>query len=322
MRAIRVHEPGGPEVMRLQDIPTPEPDQGQVRIDVAAAGVNFIDVYQRTGLYPMSLPFTPGMEAAGTVDAVGPGVSGVAVGDRVAHGFVPGGYADQQVVPANRVVAVPDEVDLQTAAAVMLQGLTAHYLTTSTFPLEPGHTALVHAGAGGVGLLLIQMATRRGATVYATTSTEEKAALARGAGAAEIIRYDQVAVEDEIARLTDGRGVDVVYDSVGKDTFEASLASLTRRGMLVLFGQSSGPAEMFDPQRLNAAGGLFLTRPSLGHYVADQDELAWRASDLFGWLRNGELEVRIGETHPLEDAAEAHRRLEGRATTGKVLLEI
>ena len=322
MRAIRVHEPGGPEVMRLEDVTTPEPGEGEVRIDVAAAGVNFIDVYQRTGLYPMSLPYTPGMEAAGVVDAVGPGVTGIAVGDRVAHGFAPGGYAEQQVVPAARVVAVPEEISFQTAAAVMLQGLTAHYLTTSAFPLEVGSTALVHAGAGGVGLLLTQMATRAGATVYATTSTDEKAELARGAGAAEVIRYDRVAVDEEIARLTDGRGVDVVYDSVGKDTFEASLASLTRRGMLVLFGQSSGPAPMFDPQRLNAAGGLFLTRPSLAHYVADADELAWRASDLFGWIRSGELHVRIGETHRLDDVAEAHRRLEGRATTGKVLLDI
>ena len=322
MRAIRIHEFGGPDVMQLEDVPTPEPGEGQIRIDVAAAGVNFIDVYQRTGLYPMQLPYIPGMEAAGTVDAVGPGVSGVAVGDRVAHGFVPGGYAEQQVVPADRAVAVPDEVTFETAAAVMLQGLTAHYLTTSTFPLEVGHTALVHAGAGGVGLLLIQLAARSGATVYATTSTEEKAALARAAGATEVIRYDQVPVDQEVERLTGGRGVDVVYDSVGKDTFEASLASLTRRGMLVLFGQSSGPAPMFDPQRLNAAGGLFLTRPSLAHYTATAEELAWRASDLFGWIRNGDLEVRIGETHPLEDAAEAHRRLEGRATTGKVLLQV
>ena len=320
MRAIRVHENGGPEVLRPEDVPASEPGEGEVRIRVHAAGVNFIDVYQRTGLYARPLPFIPGMEVAGTVDEVGPGVDDVAVGDRVAHGFVPGGYAEQQVVPADRVVAVPEGVELETAAAVMLQGMTAHYLTNSTFPLEPGHIALVHAGAGGVGLLLTQIATRRGATVYATTSTDEKAELARAAGAAEVIRYDQVAVDEEVRRLTDGRGVDVVYDSVGKDTFEASLASLARRGMLVLFGQSSGSAPMFDPQRLNPAGGVFLTRPSVAHYTADREELVWRARDIFSWIRAGDLDVRIGETHPLEDAAEAHRRLEGRLTTGKVLL--
>lgn len=320
MRAIEVREPGGPEALVPAEVPTPEPGPGEVRLRVAAAGVNFIDVYHRTGAYPLAVPFVPGMEAAGTVEALGEGVDGLAVGDRVAHGFAPGAYAEQQVVAAERLVAVPEGVALETAAALMLQGLTAHYLSASTFPLAPGHVALVHAGAGGVGLLLTQLAVARGATVLATVSTAAKAELAQGAGAAEAIRYDEADVAEEVARLTEGRGVDVVYDSVGQATFEASLASLVPRGMLVLYGQSSGAVPPVDPQRLNQGGSLFLTRPNLAHHIASREELVWRAGELFDAIASGDLDVRVGETHPLGDAAEAHRRLEARATTGKVLL--
>ncbi|MFO8076926.1 MAG: quinone oxidoreductase family protein [Actinomycetota bacterium] len=320
MRAIEVREPGGPEALRLAEVPTPEPAPGEVRLRVAAAGVNFIDVYHRTGAYPLAVPFVPGMEAAGTVEALGEGVDGLAVGDRVAHGFAPGAYAEQQVVPAERLVTVPEGVALETAAALMLQGLTAHYLTASTFPLAPGHVALVHAGAGGVGLLLTQLAVARGARVLATVSTAAKAEIARAAGAGEVIRYDEADVAEEVARLTEGRGVDVAYDSVGQATFEASLSCLAPRGMLVLYGQSSGAVAPVDPQRLNQGGSLFLTRPNLAHHIATREELAWRAGELFDAVASGALDVRIGETHPLGDAAEAHRRLEARATTGKVLL--
>lgn len=320
MRAVRVHEVGGPDVLRVDEMDDLEPGEGQVRIRVAAAGVNFIDIYQRSGAYAGEPPFTLGVEAAGTVDAAGSGVEGVASGDRVAFAMVPGAYAEQVVVPADRVVAVPDGVDLQVAAALMLQGMTAHYLAASTVPLTPEHRVLVHAAAGGVGLLLVQIAKRRGATVYGTVSTEEKAELARAAGADEVIRYTERSFAQAMAELTDGRGVDVVYDSVGKDTFDGSLASLRPRGHLVLFGQSSGAVDPVDPQRLNSGGSLFLTRPTLAHYVAERSELEQRAADLFGWVRDGELDVRVGETHPLEDASVAHRRLEGRQTTGKVLL--
>ncbi len=321
MRAIRVQEVGGPEVLRVEEVPSPEPGEGKVRVRIEAAGVNFIDIYVRTGAYKAETPFTPGMEAAGVVDAVGPGVTGLSVGDRVAYAMEMGSYAEEAVVPAWKLVPVPDGVELDDAAAVMLQGMTAHYLTHSTFPLEPGHRALVHAAAGGVGLLLSQIAKRLGATVYGTVSTAEKADLARSAGVDEVIRYTEADFAKEVDRLTEGKGVDVVYDSVGKDTFDRSMGCLRPRGMLVLYGQSSGPVPPVDPQRLNAGGSLYLTRPSLGHYAASREELLARSGDLFSWIGAGELELRIGETHPLEDAGVAHERLNGRKTTGKVLLK-
>ncbi len=319
MRAIRIAAHGGPEVLTIDDSPEPEPGPGQVRIRVAAAGVNFIDVYFRTGAYPSELPFTPGLEAAGTVDAVGAGVDGVAPGDRVAFAMCPGAYAEAVVVPADRVVAVPEWVELHTAAALMLQGMTAHYLATSTYLVSEGDRILVHAAAGGVGHLLTQIAAARGATVFATVGSAEKADLAREAGAHEIIRYDE---EDFGAALAEraGVGIDVVYDSVGKTTFDRSLTCLRPRGLMVLYGQSSGAVPPVDPQRLNREGSLYLTRPNLGDYIATREELRSRAADVFDWVGDGSLHVRIGETHPLEHAAEAHRRLEGRATTGKVLL--
>lgn len=320
MLAIRVHQPGGPEVLVPEEVPLPEPGPGQVRIKVAAAGVNFIDVYHRKGLYPLPLPMTPGSEAAGVVDAVGPGVEDFQPGDRVAHAMSIGSYAQYQVVPADRLVKVPEDVSFEDAAAAMLQGMTAHYLACSTFPLAPGHRALVHAAAGGVGLLLVQMAKLRGATVYGTVSTEEKARLAREAGVDEVIIYTETDFEAEVRRLTDGKGVDVVYDSVGRTTFAASLRCLKPRGYLVLFGQSSGPVEPIDPQVLNQHGSLFLTRPSLAHYTLDRAELSSRAGELFEWLRTGRVRLRIDRTLPLAQAAEAHRLLEGRATAGKLLL--
>jgi NADPH2:quinone reductase len=287
---------------------------------VAAAGVNFVDVYQRQGHYPRALPYTPGSEASGVVDAVGPGVIGPKAGDRVASVDVRGSYAEFAIVPAERLVVVPDGVDLRVAGAVLLQGMTAHYLTHSTHVLEPGETCLVHAAAGGVGLLLCQMARRRGARVLGTTSSPVKAALAREAGADEVIDYTHADVAAEVRRLTQGRGVRVVYDSVGGATFEGSLDSLCMRGMLVLFGQSSGPVSPFDPQVLNRKGSLFLTRPTLAHYIASTDELRVRASEVLGWVRDGSLRVRIERTFPLADAAEAHRALESRLTSGKLLL--
>lgn len=320
MRAIRVEQVGGPEALRIQDIQAPEPGEGEARVRVTASGVNFIDVYLRTGAYPVPPPFTPGMEAAGVVDAVGPGVTDVHVGDRVAYAMHIGSYAEQAIVPSWKLVSVPDDVDLKLAAAVMLQGMTAHYLTHSTVELEGGESVVVHAAAGGVGLLLTQIAKRCGATVYGTVSTEEKAELAREAGADEVILYTQKDFKDEVDRLTSGAGVDVVYDSVGKDTFDRSVACLRPRGTMVLYGQSSGPVPPVDPQLLNRGGSLYLTRPSLGHYAANADEIRWRAGDLFSWIGAGELDVRIGESHPLEDAGIAHERLTGRKTTGKVLL--
>ncbi len=320
MKAIRVQELGGPEVLRLEDVPVPDPGEGEARIRVAASGVNFIDVYFRTGAYKSPLPFTPGMEAAGIVDAVGPGVDGVQPGDRVAYAMQVGSYAEYAVLPAWKLVPVPEGVDLEIAAAVMLQGMTAHYLARSTVPLERGKRVLVHAAAGGVGLLLTQMAKLGGATVYGTVSTEEKAELAKQAGADEVIRYTEKDFAEEVSRVTEGKGVDVVYDSVGKDTFDASMKCLGPRGFLVLFGQSSGAVPPVDPQRLNAGGSLYLTRPTLGHYIATPDELRGRAGDLFEWIEAGQLDVRIGEKHPLGNAGEAHERLTGRKTTGKVLL--
>lgn len=320
MKAIVVERPGGPEALLMREVPRPEPGPGEVRVKVEAAGVNFIDVYQRTGLYPIEPPFMPGMEGAGIVDAVGEGVVEPKVGTRVAYAMQRGSYAQYHVVSADKVVAIPDGVSAREAAALMLQGMTAHYLACSTFPLRTGHRALVHAAAGGVGLLLVQIAKNRGATVYGTVSTKEKAKLAEEAGADEIILYTEQDFEAEIRRLTGGEGVDVVYDSVGRATFAASMRSLKPRGYLVLYGQSSGPVEPFDPQLLNSHGSLFLTRPSLGHYALTREELEQRAGELFAWLRAGELKLRIDRELPLSEAPEAHRLLEGRATAGKLLL--
>jgi NADPH2:quinone reductase len=320
MKAIRIERHGGAEVLRLADLPDPTPPAGHVRVRVAAAGVNFIDIYQRSGLYPVPLPAVLGQEGAGTVEAPGEGVAELAAGDRVTWAGPPGGYAEVAILPAERLVVIPAGVADRLAAAVMLQGMTAHYLTTSTFPLRTGDTCLVHAAAGGVGLLLCQMAKRRGAHVIGTCSTPEKAALAREAGADHVILYGREDFEAETRRITDGAGVQVVYDSVGRDTFEKSLGSLARRGMLALFGQSSGPVPAFDPQVLNRKGSLFLTRPSLGHYTASRAELTARAREVLGWVGDGSLRVRIGAEFPLARAAEAHVALESRRTTGKVLL--
>jgi NADPH2:quinone reductase len=320
MKAIRVAAVGGPEVLRLEEVPTPEPGPGQVRVRVDSAGLNYIDVYHRTGLYPNPMPFTPGLEGAGVVQAVGDGVADVKKGDRVAWANLPGSYAEQVVGPAERVVPVPVGLELRTAAALMLQGMTAQYLTESTFPLKAGHTCLLHAAAGGVGLLLAQMARQRGARILGTVSTEEKAVLARQAGVHEVILYTKEDFLAAVKRLTDGRGVDVVYDSVGVTTFEKSLDCLVPRGMLVLFGQSSGPVPPFNISQLAAKGSLFLTRPTLFSYTADRANLVARASAVLEAAAAGTLHARIDRRFPLAEAAEAHRALEGRKTTGKVLL--
>jgi NADPH2:quinone reductase len=320
MRAIRVESYGGPEVLRIAEVPTPEPGAGQVRVKLAAAGVNFIDTYHRTGAYKGTLPFTPGSEGAGVVDAVGPGVTEFRPGDHVASPTMNGTYAEYALAAADRLVPVPQGVDLRVAAAALLQGCTAHYLSYSTFPLDPGKTALVHAAAGGVGRLLTQIATQLGARVLATAGSEEKAALARSAGADAVILYTEEDFEAETRKLTGGVGVDVVYDSVGKTTFDKSLGCLRPRGYLVLFGQSSGAVPPVDPQVLNAKGSLFLTRPTLVHYIATRDELLWRATDIFTWITQNQLEVRIDYEFPLAEAAAAHRYLEERQTKGKVLL--
>jgi NADPH2:quinone reductase len=320
MKAIRVHQFGDPEVLRYEEVPLPEPGAGETRVKIEAAGVNFIDIYHRTGNYPGQLPITLGTEGAGVVDAVGSGVTDVKPGDRVAYAMQQGAYAEYAVVPASKLVLIPDNVHTREAAAVMLQGMTAHYLCYSTYPLQPGETALIHAAAGGVGLLLVQVAKRCGARVLGTVSTEEKARLAGEMGADEVILYTQADFEAETRRLTAGQGVDVVYDSVGKTTFDKSLNCLKPRGYLVLFGQSSGPVPPLDPQVLNAKGSLFLTRPTLGHYMANREELLERAGDLFEWMASGELHVRIDQTFPLAGAAEAHRYLEARKTKGKLLL--
>ena len=320
MRAIRVHAPGGPEALQVDELPVPVPGPGEALVRLEAAGVNFIDVYKRMALYKLPLPATLGEEGAGVVTALGPGVSGVREGDRVAWAGVTGSYAEYVAVPAARVVPVPGGVSLDTAAATMLQGMTAHYLATSTFPLSSDHRCLVHAAAGGVGLLLVQIAKRRGAFVIGTAGTEEKAALARAAGADEVILYTSQDFVAETKRITRGGGLDVVYDSVGRTTFLPGLELLRPRGMMVLFGQSSGPVAAIDPQILNQKGSLFLTRPTLGHYTATREELLARADDLFAWIAEGGLSVRIGAQYPLADVAEAHRALEGRRTTGKVLL--
>jgi len=320
MKAIRIHDHGGPEVLAYEDVPIPEPKAGQARVKIEASGVNFIDIYQRTGLYPMARPCVLGSEAAGIVDALGESVGEVKQGARVAYAMIPGAYAEYAVVPAAKLVPVPDDLDAKSAAGVMLQGMTAHYLTHSTYPLQKGETALVHAAAGGVGLLLIQIAKLLGAKVIGTVSTQTKADLARTAGADEIILYTQADFLAEVKRITNGEGVHVVYDSVGASTFEKSLDCLRPRGYLVLFGQSSGPIATIDPAKLAAKGSLFLTRPSLAHYTLSRAELLRRATDLFDWMRAGKLTLRIDKTMPLQDAREAQQLLENRKTAGKLIL--
>lgn len=320
MKAVQVHKYGGSEVLMLEDIPVPEPKAGEARVKIEAIGVNFIDIYQRTGLYPLQTPFTAGSEAAGIVDAVGDGVTEVEKGDRVAYAMVLGSYAEYATVPVWRLVPVPTNVDAKSAAAIMLQGMTAHYLTYSTYPLKQGETALVHAAAGGVGLLLIQIAKMRGARVIGTVSTEQKAQLARQAGADDVILYTQTDFLAEVKKLTDGKGVHVVYDSVGATTFDKSLDCLRPRGYLALFGQSSGPVPPFDPAKLAGKGSLFLTRPTLAHYSLSRAEILQRSGDLFNWIGSGNLKLHIESTFSMADAAEAHRQLEGRKTTGKVVL--
>jgi NADPH:quinone reductase len=320
MKAIRVDGFGGPEVLRLAEVPDPLPGAGQVVVRVEFAGVNFIDVYHRTGLYPNPLPLVPGQEGAGVVEERGSGVATLREGDRVAWTGIPGSYAERVVVPAERAILVPAGVGTDAAAAVMLQGLTAHYLCTSTFPLGKGHACLIHAAAGGVGLLLVQMAKRRGARVIGTVGTDAKAQLARGAGADDVVLYTREDFLEAVKRLTHGRGVDVVYDSVGKATADKSLDCLAPRGMMVVFGNASGPMPPIDPLALMRKGSLFLTRPTLAHYVADRASLEARASDVLGDVAAGRLAVRIDRKLPLGDAAEAHRALEGRLTAGKVLL--
>ena len=320
MNSIRVHKTGGPEVLRIEELPDPAAGAGELVVDIEAIGVNFLEIYQREGLYKLDRPFTPGSEAAGTVRALGSGVTEFKVGDRVVSQSMRGAYASRAVVAADRAVKIPDGVSSKLAAAVFLQGLTAHYLATSTYPLQRGDHCLVHAAAGGVGLLLCQVATMRGAIVIGTASTAEKLELARKAGAAETINYTTRDFVTEVKRITHDVGVPVVYDSVGKTTFEGSLNCLRRRGLLALFGQSSGPVPPFDPQVLNRKGSLFLTRPTLNDYVATREELVQRSAELLGWVKSGALEVRIGAEFPLVRAADAHRALAGRKTTGKVVL--
>ncbi len=320
MRAMRIHEYGGPDVLREDDVLEPAPGAGQALVAVEASGLNFIDVYQRTGAYPVPLPATLGLEGAGTVVGVGAGVTGVAPGDRVAWTGVPGAYAESAVVPANRLVPLPDGVTARQGAAIMLQGMTAHYLATDTYALQPGDTCLVHAGAGGVGLLLTQIARLRGARVIATVSTPAKADLSRAAGASDVVLYTQDDVEAAVKGLTGGRGVQVVYDSVGRATFDKSLNCLAPRGMMVLFGQASGPVPPFDLQVLAARGSLFITRPTLNTYIASDADLRRRADDLFRWVGDGTLHLRTEHEYPLAQVADAHRALEARETTGKVLL--
>lgn len=320
MKLIQVKKHGGPEELQLADAPIPQPTAGQAVVHVAATGVNFIDVYFRTGLYKADLPLTPGSEAAGTVESVGEGVTNVKPGDRVAWAMVRGSYAQYAVVPAAMFVKLPDAVSFETAAAAMLQGMTAHYLTHSTFALKKGDTVLVHAAAGGAGGLIVQMAKMLGATVIGTAGSDEKAAIAKQAGADEVIIYTRQDFAADTKRLTGGRGVDVIYDSVGKTTFLPGLDVIRPRGTMVLFGQSSGAVAPFDPGILNAKGSLFLTRPSLAHYASDRKELEWRSGDVLRWVADGKLKLRIDRTYPLAQAADAHRDLEGRKTAGKLIL--
>lgn len=320
MRAVRITAHGGPDALRVDTVAVPKPAAGQALVRVEWAGVNFIDVYKRTGLYTVPLPATLGEEGAGTVVATGDGVTEPREGERVAWAGAIGAYAEYAAVPATKLVTLPEKVGTREGAALMLQGMTAHYLATSTYPLRDGDRCVVHAAAGGVGLLLVQIAKKRGAFVIATAGSDEKAALARTAGADETIVYTRQDFVAESKRITGGKGVQVIYDSVGRSTFLPGLELLAPRGMMVLFGQSSGPVGAIDPQLLNQKGSLFLTRPTLGHYVATREELLWRARELFAWVEKGELSVRIGAEFPLADVAEAHRALEGRRTTGKVLL--
>ena len=321
MKAIQIQQTGGPEVLQLAELPIPEPGPGQALIRVEATGVNFIEIYFRKGVYKSSLPLVPGSEAAGTVEELGPGVTGFKAGEAVASVSVLGSYAEYALVAAASLVKVPAGLTMEQAAAAMLQGMTAHYLAYSTFPLKPGETALVHAAAGGVGLLLTQMAKRIGARVIATVSTEEKAELAREAGASDVILYTEQEFEPAVKRLTGGKGVDVVYDSVGKTTFESSLNCLRPRGLLALFGASSGPVPPFDLIQLSGKGSLFVTRPTLWHYIATRAELEWRAGEVLGWAAKGKLKLRTEHLYPLAEAAQAQSDLEARKTTGKVLLE-
>lgn len=320
MRAIEIEKTGGPEVLVLRELPVPQPGPQQVLVKIEAIGVNFIDIYLREGRYPAKLPFVPGQEAAGVVTALGPGVSGFKVGDRVVWCHILGAYAEYAVVPLGVLIAVPDGVTTRQAAAALLQGTTAHYLSHSTYAIQRGDAVLVHAGAGGVGLLLIQMAKRLGARVLTTVSTEAKAALAREAGADETILYTREDFAARVRELTGGEGVPVVYDSVGKTTFEGSLACLRRRGLMVLYGGASGPVPPLDLIRLSTMGSLYVTRPTMKDYVATREELERRAGDVLGWVADGTLKLRIEHSYPLAEAAQAHRDLEGRKTTGKVLL--
>jgi NADPH:quinone reductase len=320
MKAVRIHTPGGPEALKYDDVPEPTPGAGQAAVKLGACGVNYIDVYFRTGQYKAQLPLTIGLEGAGAVTTVGAGVTDVKVGDRVAWTGVPGSYAQVAVVPADRLVKLPDKLTFKDGAAAMLQGMTAHYLAVSTYPLKKGDVCLVHAAAGGVGLLLCQMAKMRGATVIGTVSTEEKAALAKEAGADHVIVYTKTDFEAEVKRLTGGAGVHVNYDGVGASTFDKGLNCLRPRGLMVLYGAASGPVPPLDLQILNARGSLFVTRPSLNHHIASREELMERAGDVLGWIRDGKLKLRLEHQFPLAEAPEAHRALEGRRTTGKILL--
>ncbi|MGH9530186.1 MAG: quinone oxidoreductase family protein [Terriglobales bacterium] len=320
MKAIQVRQTGGPEALELADVPMPEPKENEAVVKIAAAGVNFIDIYQREGRYKLPLPFIAGQEGSGTVTAVGSKAAGIKAGERVAWAGIQGAYSEYIAAPANRLVPVPDAVGDRTAAAAMLQGMTAHYLTHDAYPLKRGETVLIHAAAGGVGLLLVQMAHNIGARVIGTVSTEEKATLAREAGADEVIRYTEVDFETETKRLTDGKGVDVVYDSVGKTTFEKGLNILRTRGYMVLFGGSSGAVPPFELIQLSQKGSLYVTRPTLLHYTVTTEELRKRATAVFQMIAAGQLKLRVAHTYPLAEAAQAHRDLEGRKTTGKLLL--
>jgi NADPH2:quinone reductase len=319
MKVVRITEYGGPEVMKYQEVPDPAPGDGQALVEMQAVGVNFTDTYSRSGVNPPPLPWVVGVEGAGVVRRVGPGVSDLKEGDVVAYSGVPGSYAEQAVVPAARLVKMPAGLDARAGAAAMLQGMTAHYLCHSTYAVKPGDRVLIHAGAGGVGLLLIQMVKRLGGYVYSTVSTESKAELAKGAGADSVILYTQQDFAEEVKKATDGAGVQVVYDAVGKTTFEKSISCLGRRGHMVLYGQASGAPAPMNPGILGA-GSLYLTRPGLGDYVATRAELEQRAGDVLGWVKSGELKLRVEHVFPLSEAAEAHRQLESRATTGKLLL--
>ena len=320
MKAIRVHTPGGPEVMKLEEVPEPKAGPGQAVVKLEAAGLNYIDVYFRTGMYKAPLPLTPGLEGAGTVTQLGDGVKDLKPGDRVAYTGIPGSYAQMNVCPADRLVKLPDKLSFRDGAAAMLQGMTAHYLTRSTYALKSGDTCLVHAAAGGMGLLLTQMGKMFGATVIGTVSTDEKAALAKQAGADHVILYSKQDFVAEVKRITGNRGVDVIYDGVGATTFEKGLTCIRPRGVMALYGAASGPVGPLDLQLLNANGSLFVTRPSLNHHIASREELVQRSGDVLGWIRDGKLKLRVETTFPLVKAGEAHRALEGRKTTGKVLL--